>query len=690
MQAPLELAERIPFFSSLFRYEREVHVMMGQTRARASSHADVACLCSMRAASFCLLTATIALLTVFGCTSDLADGFKGGDPPDGGTPRGSCPAGQYGNDDCMPCDVGTYCPEGTLEPVDCVAGTWDHDADPETRCEPWTNCLAGSYIADTGTAIRDRRCVVCADGQFTIDPNSPVCSSWTACEPGYHVRIAGTTDTDQICSPCPAGTFTDEPNLAQCAEWNDCAIGEQVKAEGTPGADRQCETCPEGTFSTSENAPGCSSHRGCEPGTFVDSSGSDSTDAACSGCPSGTFSSTMNAESCAEWTDCLAGEFVAELGTATDDRQCEPCPPDTESFGVNSGACVAVGECPPGTVEVTPSTESTPAECDDCEPGQYCAGGSSEAVDCGDGDWDNDEDPATPCVAQTMCSPGEYILAPGDATTDRSCDACPGGTYSSTVQSPSCTEWTSCPPGSYVQMAGSSITDRECADCGSGTFTTVADEPLCVPWSVCAAPSTYVTEEPSATQDRECDSCDAPEVTLSDNSLSCTIPTFQMTDGTVVMEAESYHAQDLNGSNHAWELSAAPLASGDSCMSVNPDADYTWSESIALEYAPRLDFRVNFTSTGTFYLHLRGDPRSGGAGNDSCLAGLNGSFGPAYDFDDAQASWSWRQQGFWVNREGAHVVSVWARDDGFCLDKIVLSTNPNSPSGEGPAESEQE
>ncbi len=645
----------------------------------------------MRLTRFCLPSKTIGLLLVLGCTSNLAEDLRaGGSALDGGVPLGTCPAGMYGSDQCEPCSVGTYCAAGTTEPVECVQGTWDHDADPRTRCEAWTNCLAGNYIQETGTPGRDRRCVPCEQGRFSIDPNSSECSAWTACGPGYYLRIEGSLDTDQVCSPCPAGTFSDENNLSQCMEWSDCAAGQYVAAEGSASADRKCEVCPGDTFSTTENSPECSSHRGCEPGTFIDSSGSGSMDAACSGCPSGTFSNTPDAESCTAWTDCEPGEFVAELGTATGDRQCEACPPDTESFSTNSGACVAVGECAPGTVELTPATESAPAECEDCEAGQYCAGGTTEAVDCGDGDWDDDADPATPCVEQTMCSPGEYIVSAGDAITDRACDACPSGTFSTMAQSDSCTDWTHCPPGSFVEVAGSSIADRECGDCPSGAFTVSDDEPTCVPWSVCAAPSEYMTQAPSATADRECGSCDAPEVTLLDNADACTIPTFQMQDGVVVMEAESYHLQELNGSNHAWAPLTAQAASGNTCMSVNPNADYQWSENIAADFAPRLDFRVNFTSTGTFYLFLRGDPRSGGVNNDSCFGGIDGSFGPAYDFDDQRDSWSWRQQGFWVGTEGQHIVSVWAREDGFCLDKVVLTSDPTSPTGDGPAESQQE
>jgi hypothetical protein len=41
-----------------------------------------------------------------------------------------------------------------------------------------------------------------------------------------------------------------------------------------------------------------------------------------------------------------------------------------------------------------------------------------------------------------------------------------------------------------------------------------------------------------------------------------------------------------------------------------------------------------------------------------------------------------------VATAGLHTVNVWMREDGFVLDKIVLSTSSNyAPSGNGPAES---
>jgi hypothetical protein len=110
--------------------------------------------------------------------------------------------------------------------------------------------------------------------------------------------------------------------------------------------------------------------------------------------------------------------------------------------------------------------------------------------------------------------------------------------------------------------------------------------------------------------------------------------------------------------------------------------------------SPRLDYLVNFVKTGPHTVWIRGIGPTGN--DDSCHAGLDGaavptatrisSFGPAWTWsrttmDGTSASLN-------VTSTGLHTVNVWMREDGFIIDKIVLTPNNSYvPTGAGPAES---
>jgi hypothetical protein len=220
-----------------------------------------------------------------------------------------------------------------------------------------------------------------------------------------------------------------------------------------------------------------------------------------------------------------------------------------------------------------------------------------------------------------------------------------------------------------------------------GTFSTSDDAPSCSAWSNCPEPSQYESSAPSESADRQCGTCVLPELTLAENETDCVVPVFQMSGGRVVMEAEHFHVQETNDSVHAWELRSAPLASGAQCMKLNPEAAYSWTSPIG--FAPQLDFRVNFTTTGMFYVHLRGDSGTDAGASDSVYAGIDNALMPEFDFDDQAAVWGWRTQGISVGSMGQHTVSVWGREDGFSVDKIVVSTSATPPTGDGPVESPQ-
>lgn len=204
----------------------------------------------------CRALAPLTAAAAFACTTDLRDELPVG--PDGGTLESQCPEGTHSTSQgqCEPCEVGTYCAPGA-EPETCGIGSWDHDADPRTRCEPWTNCKAGEFVMAEGTSSRDRGCVPCDTGQFSLDVNEAACALWTACGAGQHVQLAGSAASDQVCGQCLAGTYTAEVNESMCSAWTTCTPGQYVEAEGSLASDRVCKACEPGTFSNSADATAC-------------------------------------------------------------------------------------------------------------------------------------------------------------------------------------------------------------------------------------------------------------------------------------------------------------------------------------------------------------------------------------------------------------------------------------------------
>src|SRR5439155_27160261 len=95
-------------------------------------------------------------------------------------------------------------------------------------------------------------------------------------------------------------------------------------------------------------------------------------------------------------------------------------------------------------------------------------------------------------------------------------------------------------------------------------------------------------------------------------------------------------------------------------------------------------------------------PRADGAG-DSVHAGLDGAtFASATRIDgaptcDVATGWNWvgniqgdTRASITVDAAGSHTVNLWMREDGFNVDKILLTTDVAfTPTGTGPAESQQ-
>lgn len=631
---------------------------------------------------------------------------------DGGSQAGDECADEHGADGgaCTPqtvCAPGTFAVPGEADDTEwecsvCPLGTFSEVNDAE-ECQEWTTCEPGEYVTQKGNAAQDRLCEPCPAGENSAADNAAACYTIDGCPAGAY-SVTAPTEGPTECAPCDVGYFCeggfvaalaceegtwddDQDPTTPCVAHTQCPVGSFVEVTGSAVQDATCAECLPGTFSTEVNAQMCQTWQTCAAGTYVSAAGSSTSDVECNGCMSGTYSSTQDAADCAPWTDCQQGEYVEASGDATTDRQCAPCPMGQFSDTLNAGSCAAPGQCAAGTLETAPATQSSDATCEPCAAGNYCAGGQAQAVACGPESWDDDADPATPCVAKRACAAGQYVVSDGDSTTNRSCSPCAADQYSTTMNAPSCTSWSNCAPGKYVSTQGSSVSDRVCSNCPAGQYSSSNNVLTCTNWATCNPPSSYQTQAPSATQDRQCGSCTPPQITRATNETTCSDPAFQMSNGQVVMEAENEDGQAINGSNHYWSSCSHSGISG-GCMEAVGDYGYTFNDAVAT-FSPRLDYKVNFTSTGTFHVWIRGDNGNGSpdTGN-SCWAGIDNTvIGTPHTFAVNSDVWGWTSQTINVTSTGIHTLNVWIREDGFQIDKIVVKTSSTAPTGNGPSES---
>jgi len=162
-------------------------------------------------------------------------------------------------------------------------------------------------------------------------------------------------------------------------------------------------------------------------------------------------------------------------------------------------------------------------------------------------------------------------------------------------------------------------------------------------------------------------------------------------DGIVSMEAESFDGK-LDQGGHTWSATTPSGTSGSALLAspntgVNNDTGYTTN-------SPRLDYKINFVKTGTHHVWIRGIGANGS--DDSCHVGLDGAALTSADrISSFGTTWTWSRDTMDgvsatinVTTTGVHTLNLWMREDGFVVDKIVLSTNVNYvPSGTGPAQS---
>ncbi|MEM6804398.1 MAG: PKD domain-containing protein, partial [Bacteroidota bacterium] len=166
---------------------------------------------------------------------------------------------------------------------------------------------------------------------------------------------------------------------------------------------------------------------------------------------------------------------------------------------------------------------------------------------------------------------------------------------------------------------------------------------------------------------------------------------YEELNGKVVIEAENFSSTSAgtgNASSSRWQKINSNQASNGEGIKAMPNTDVYTGLSLN---GPRLDYKINFNTAGTYRIYVRtqGPSRE----DDSFHVGLNGNsvstkngYGMGWT-----GNWGWADFAneddyveVVVPRTGQHTFNIWMREDGVEIDKIVLKIQAGVPGGLGP------
>ena len=172
-------------------------------------------------------------------------------------------------------------------------------------------------------------------------------------------------------------------------------------------------------------------------------------------------------------------------------------------------------------------------------------------------------------------------------------------------------------------------------------------------------------------------------------------PSFQAdSTGLVSMEAENKSGTLSQGGKSWTSYTTTTGYSGAGALQATANTGVSNSAATALGSSPRLDYAIDFPDSGTYYVWLRA--HGGTTNDDSVHVGLDGvipstgqDYGgftaSGYAWDNTATSGSVVMVS--VPSAGVHTFSVWMREDGTVVDKIILTPSGSyTPSGTGPSE----
>ena len=167
--------------------------------------------------------------------------------------------------------------------------------------------------------------------------------------------------------------------------------------------------------------------------------------------------------------------------------------------------------------------------------------------------------------------------------------------------------------------------------------------------------------------------------------------------GILVIEAENYENTVIQG-GHEWEVVTDTTASNGKTLYVDDNGGetiYNFADVTGL--SPRVDYTVNFATTGTFYVWVRGRSglSSGSAGQDDSVhvgfdgvqqTGVGGITGFGTNYTWGSNATGGGRVTVNVTTTGEHTLNLWMREDGVAIDKLIIADTStyNPGSGLGP------
>lgn len=162
---------------------------------------------------------------------------------------------------------------------------------------------------------------------------------------------------------------------------------------------------------------------------------------------------------------------------------------------------------------------------------------------------------------------------------------------------------------------------------------------------------------------------------------------FIMSSNQVVMEAENANSRTSGGGKDWTNITLSGASGATSNNAIQSLANTGITASAPGTGTPRADYQIVVPSgaASTFYVHLRAHGPSGS--DDSVYLSVNGSTS-TYQTFNTTAALDWKRATNTITLSpGTQTLTVWMREDGTVIDKIVINTSTTLPTGTGPMES---